>query len=105
MVRTGAVGDDACMHHRPFLGALVALAVVVASAGSLVSAPAVAAADFPSYDARYHTYAEMVAEIHQAQTDHPDIVALRSIGKSYKGRDIWIAKVSDNVATDEAEPE
>ena len=28
-----------------------------------------------------------------------------SIGKSYQGRDIWAAKVSDNVATDEAEPE
>jgi hypothetical protein len=93
------------MHHRPFLGALVVLAIAVAIAGSLVSAPGVAAADFPSYDARYHTYAEMVAEITQAQTDHPDIVALRSIGKSYKGRDIWTAKVSDNVATDEAEPE
>ncbi len=29
---------------------------------------------------------------------HPDIVAISSIGKSYKGRDIWVAKVSDNVA-------
>ena len=28
-----------------------------------------------------------------------------SIGKSYKGRELWMAKVSDNVATDEAEPE
>ena len=27
------------------------------------------------------------------------------IGKSYQGRDIWVAKVSDNVADDEAEPE
>ena len=29
---------------------------------------------------------------------HPDIVAISSIGKSYQGRDIWVAKVSDNVA-------
>ena len=28
-----------------------------------------------------------------------------SIGKSYQGRDIWAAKISDNVATDENEPE
>ncbi len=28
-----------------------------------------------------------------------------SIGKSYKGRELWMAKVSDNVLVDEAEPE
>ena len=47
----------------------------------------------------------MVAEIQATQAAHPDIVALRSIGKSYQGRDLWVAKVSDNVATDEPEPE
>ena len=31
--------------------------------------------------------------------------SISSIGKSYQGRDLWVAKVSDNVATDEAEPE
>ena len=36
---------------------------------------------------------------------YPDIVSIRSIGKSYQHRDLWVAKVSDNVATDEAEPE
>ena len=47
----------------------------------------------------------MVAEIKATQAAHPDIVQLRSIGKSYQGRDLWVAKVSDNVATDEPEPE
>ena len=47
----------------------------------------------------------MVAEIQAAQAAHPDIVADRSIGKSYQGRDLWVAKVSDNVGTDEHEPE
>jgi hypothetical protein len=91
------------MHHlrRNALLALVALlpatlAVPVASAS---------AADFPGYDSAYHTYAEMVTEIQKAQTDHPDIVKLYSIGKSYQGRMLWVAKVSDNVATDENEPE
>src|SRR6476646_5456982 len=85
-----------------------ALAVAAAIASSLVgAAPAAAAtpADFPSYDSRYHTYAEMVTEIKATQAAHPDIVQLRSIGKSYQGRDLWVAKVSDNVATDEPEPE
>ncbi len=70
-------------------------------------APAVTAAepDYPAYDSRYHTNAEMVAEIHAAADRYPDIVQVRSIGKSYQGRDIWVAKVSDNVTVDEAEPE
>ncbi len=48
---------------------------------------------------------ELVAEIRQTAQDYPDIVSVFSIGKSYQGRDIWMAKVSDNVATDENEPE
>ena len=103
-----ATGHDASMHHRPPAprpGPLLAVALLLASALSATAAPAVAAADFPANDARYHTYAEMVAEIQAAQAAHPDIVVLRSIGKSYQGRDLWVAKVSDNVAADEAEPE
>jgi len=75
------------------------------------SAPAVpsllhaAAADFPPAYAGYHTYAEMVTEIMATQAAHPDIVRISSIGKSYQGRDIWVAKISDNVGTDENEPE
>ena len=90
---------------RPARGPLLALALLLASALSATAAPAVAAADFPAKDARYHTYAEMVAEIQAAQAAHPDIVSIRSIGKSYQHRDLWVAKVSDHVATDEAEPE
>ena len=78
---------------------------LVSSAATLATAPATAAADFPAYDSRYHTYAEMVAEIQATRDAHPDIVAISSIGKSYQGRDLWVAKVSDNVATDEPEPE
>jgi hypothetical protein len=63
------------------------------------------AADFPSKDSRYHTYAEMVAELDQAIADHPAIVRKFSIGKIYQGRTIWVAKVSDHVKTDESEPE
>ena len=98
------------MHHRSLRSAIgsaaaLAMAVALATGGSLAAAPAARAADFPSYDSRYHTYAEMVAEIMAAQTAHPDIVRISSIGKSYQGRTIWLAKVSDNVAVDEDEPE
>ncbi len=60
---------------------------------------------FPSADSNYHDYAEMVAELQQAAFDHPDIVALSSIGLAYEGRTLWLVKISDNVGTDEAEPE
>jgi hypothetical protein len=81
------------------------LALAISGVFSLAAAPGARAADFPSYDAGYHNYAEMVAEIQAAQANYPAIVSIRSIGKSYQGRDIWMAKVSDNVAVDENEPE
>ena len=74
-------------------------------AASLVVPVAAAAADFPAKDAGYHNYAEMVAEVQQAEADHPEIVDVFSIGPTPQGRELWTAKVSDNVATDEAEPE
>jgi hypothetical protein len=64
-----------------------------------------AEANFPPSYSDYHNYPEMVAEIHRVEAAHPGIVKLFDIGKSYQGRTIWAAKVSDNVATDENEPE
>jgi hypothetical protein len=60
---------------------------------------------FPPADSNYHDYAEMVAELQQAEADHGAIFELFSIGTSYQGRTIWAGKISDNVGTDEAEPE
>src|SRR5206468_12485468 len=88
--------------------ALVALLVVPATASVAPTRAAVApatASDFPPKDSRYHSYTEMVTDIHDVAAAHPDIVQVFSIGKSYQGRNIWAAKISDNVATDENEPE
>jgi hypothetical protein len=60
---------------------------------------------FPPADSNYHDYAEMVAELQQAALDHPAIFSLFSLGVSYQGRTIWAGKISDNVGTDEDEPE
>ena len=83
--------------------------IAVGAAGPATAAASApleaAAADFPANMSGYHNYPEMVGEIKQAAADFPDIVHVFSIGKSYQGRDIWAAKVSDNVATDEDEPE
>ncbi|MET9124935.1 M14 family metallopeptidase [Streptomyces sp. NPDC004528] len=61
--------------------------------------------DFPSADSKYHNYAEANAEIDQRIAAYPGIMSKRVIGKSYQGRDIVAVKVSDNVASDENEPE
>ncbi|HUQ78929.1 MAG TPA: M14 family zinc carboxypeptidase [Patescibacteria group bacterium] len=81
------------------------LGATLATACIALTALTAAAADFPARDSRYHSFTEMVTDIRAVQTAHPDIVRLFSIGKSYQGRTIWAAKISDNVATDEAEPE
>ncbi|MFE5486847.1 M14 family metallopeptidase [Streptomyces sp. NPDC056527] len=61
--------------------------------------------DFPSADSKYHNFAEMNAEIDQRLAQYPNIMNKRVIGKTYQGRDIVAIKISDNVGTDEAEPE
>jgi len=85
--------------HRLAAAGLFALTLLGATVG-----PAFAG-NFPPKDSRYHTYPEMAAEIHAVAAAHPSIVQVFSIGKSYQGRELWAAKISDNVATDENEPE
>jgi hypothetical protein len=101
-------GDDVAMtrtlHGRRRPGAaLLGLAILVLGAGA---APAnAAAADFPVGWRGFHTYAEMAADVQAVANAHPDIVRRFSIGKTYQGRQMWAVKISDNVATDEPEPE
>lgn len=100
--------DMARRSSRPFvrrLPRITALSAVLAAILIAGIAGPASAAGFPSKDARYHTYAEMVADIKAVEAAKPSIVDVFSIGKSYQNRDIWAAKVSDNVATDENEPE
>jgi carboxypeptidase T len=61
--------------------------------------------DFPSADSNYHNYAEMTTAINQAVAAYPGIASQRSIGTSVEGRQMVAIKISDNVGTDEDEPE
>ncbi|MET8146452.1 M14 family metallopeptidase [Sphaerisporangium sp. NPDC005288] len=61
--------------------------------------------DFPSADSGYHNYAEMTATVNQVVASYPSIARKFSYGTSYGGRDLVGIKISDNVATDESEPE
>ncbi|TCJ18824.1 T9SS type A sorting domain-containing protein [Flaviaesturariibacter flavus] len=53
----------------------------------------------------YFTYAEMISEMQALVAAYPNLVSLYSIGKTINNNDIWGVKISDNVATDESEPE
>ena len=107
MAHCPATRDNARMHHRV---TRLATGPPSPSPASRLgrdrrrAASAAAVADFPTYDARYHTYPEMVAEI-EPRRPPTRTSSISSIGKSYQGRDLWVAKVSDNVAVDETEPE
>ncbi len=54
---------------------------------------------------QYHTYSEVVSELSQIQSDHPEIARVFSLGTSYEGRDIPAIKISDNAPIEEDEPE
>jgi carboxypeptidase T len=60
---------------------------------------------FPSADAGYHDYAELSSTIDAAVAAFPALARKSSIGTSYEGRQLWNVKISDNVGTDENEPE
>jgi carboxypeptidase T len=53
----------------------------------------------------YYTYDEMVTAMGYLVDNYPAIVDTFSIGRSHENRDIWCVKISDNVLTDENEPE
>lgn len=86
---------------RRFRIVLAMTVVLTAAAG--VRPPTAQA--FPAADAGYHTYAELTAAIRAVETAHPGLVRISSIGRSHEGRELWVAKVSDNVTVDENEPE
>jgi carboxypeptidase T len=62
-------------------------------------------AGFPPADSGYHDYAELTAEVSSIVRAHPAIARQFSLGTSFQGRTLIGVKLSDNVATDENEPE
>jgi len=55
--------------------------------------------------AQYHSYEDMVSELESIEADYGSIAKLYDIGDSIEGRDILAIKISDNVETEEEEPE
>jgi hypothetical protein len=87
------------------LKALRALGFTVEKVPEQLPESAPSALDFPSRDAAYHNYSEMIAEVNRVVAAYPSIARRVDIGTTYQGRTIVAVKISDNVNTDENEPE
>lgn len=55
-----------------------------------------------AYD-RYPRYDELTGWLHAFADDHPDLVQLTSIGRSYEARDIWLLTVTNQATGTHAE--
>ena len=53
----------------------------------------------------YPTHDKITAFLKSIEKNYPNIAKLESIGKSVDGKELWVLKISDNVAIDEVEPE
>lgn len=53
----------------------------------------------------YYNFTEIEAAINALVAAYPTIASKQSIGTTSGGRTLWVVKISDNVATDESEPE
>jgi carboxypeptidase T len=61
------------------------------------------ALDFPGEDSQYHNYNELMSEIQKLVEDHPEIVHVKSIGKTTEGKDMWAIRINSAVKSfDEA---
>ena len=97
--RLGVAGEELQVH----VGRSVAVAVL--SAALVLGSHAEPVTAYPPADSGYLDYDEMATAIHQIAAAKPSIARLFSIGRTYEGRELWAAKVSDNVGVDEDEPE
>jgi carboxypeptidase T len=82
--------------------------VALERAGSTIDAIIKTPADFQvkSTFGGYYSFAEMESAMDVLVAKYPSIAQKISIGKTVENRDIWLIKISDNVATDELnEPE
>ncbi|HET9952394.1 MAG TPA: M14 family zinc carboxypeptidase [Candidatus Eisenbacteria bacterium] len=107
-VDVAGTGSDGSMHvflDASEFAAVEALGIApqpLASRGPNAAPGAVAA---PPGLGDYHTYAEAIAEMSSYVSAHPSIARLDTIGISIEGRAILGVKISDNVGSDESEPE
>ncbi|GIM92861.1 carboxypeptidase T [Paractinoplanes toevensis] len=103
IARVGAAIDD--VEHQVVTVTATDTEVRTLRRQGFIVQPILQTYDFPPSDAAYHNYAETITEVNNIVAKYPAIAGKKVLGKSYEGRDIVAVKISDNVGTDEAEPE
>ncbi len=69
------------------------------------AAKAIIARKYDVYGLQYHTYQNMLTELEELQSRHPDTVKIYNLGTVSDGRrSMWALKISDHVAIEEDEP-
>jgi hypothetical protein len=81
------------------------LTALPAAPGTSLAPVPNAPADFPAGYSGYTNYAELGTRLTALRNRNPAIVSLSDYGTSYQGRSLPLIKISDNVGTDENEPE
>lgn len=93
------------VRRGPLWAAGLVLTVLTFSTAPTVNA----ATEFPQGWEGYHTYGEVDTFLDAAVANYGQggsaILDRSTIGQSFEGRSIWVVKISDNVASDEDEPE
>lgn len=72
---------------------------------SRIHAPAVNTDMNMKFAPNYPTHDQVAADLRAIVANYPQTVKMFSIGKSAQGRDLWVMKVSRNVAIDDNRPE
>lgn len=70
---------------------------------NIISTPA--AFEVKSSLGGYYSFSQMENAMNDLVAAYPALASMTSIGKTSGNRDIWVIKISDNVASDENEPE
>lgn len=53
--------------------------------------------DFPKSDDQFHNYKELTDELNQLANNNPDLVEMKSLGKTHENRDIWVLRITKDV--------
>ncbi len=53
--------------------------------------------DFPANDKDFHNYQELMDEMNLLVKTYPDLVELKSIGKTHENRDLWVLRITKDV--------
>jgi carboxypeptidase D len=60
--------------------------------------------DFASTAEEYHNYVALTAELKSLQARYSNFSELESVGKTKKGREIWLMRLSHNIAANQSKP-